>query len=94
MSTSKQTHDHQIIRKWAEDRDGVPAKVSGTGKNDEGILRIHFPEFSENSNLERISWEDFFADFESDQLDFLYQEKKADGEISTFHKFISRESKS
>lgn len=90
MSASKQTHDHQIIKKWAEDRNGVPAKVSGTEKNDEGILRIHFPEFSKSNNLEEISWEDFFADFESDQLDFLYQEKKADGEISTFHKLISR----
>jgi len=92
MSTSKQTHNHSTIQKWAEERNGVPAKVKGTEKNgDEGILRIHFPDNSKSSDLEEISWEDFFSDFDKDKLDFLYQEEKADGETSTFHKFVNRE---
>ncbi|WP_235324514.1 hypothetical protein [Pedobacter lusitanus] len=58
MSTSNQTHNHQAIREWAEKRGGVPAKVIGTEINsDEGILRIHFSEFSKSENLEEISWE-------------------------------------
>lgn len=93
MSTSKQTSDHDTIRKWAEQRGGVPAKVRGTGNgNDEGVLRIHFPKNSENDDqLEEISWSDFFDKFDAEKLDFLYQEQKADGESSTFHKFVNRE---
>jgi hypothetical protein len=91
MSTSQQTHDHDTIKKWAEQRKGVPAKVKGTEKNgDEGVLRIHFPGHSDSNDLEEISWEDFFNDFDQEKLDFLYQDKKADGQTSTFHKFINR----
>lgn len=91
MSTSNQTHDHDTIKKWAEEREGVPARVKGTEKDgDEGVLRIHFPAKSSHSNLEEISWEDFFKEFDGEKLDFLFQEKKADGETSTFHKFINR----
>lgn len=92
MSTSEKTHDHTTIRKWAEKRNGIPAKIKGTGKkDDEGVLRIHFPKHSDSDNFEEISWDDFFADFDQNKLDFLYQDKKSDGEISTFHKFVSRE---
>lgn len=91
MSTSNQTHNHQTIREWAKERGGVPARVIGTASNgDEGILRIHFPEFSHSEDLEEISWEDFFDDFEKERLDFLYQNTKANGEQSTFHKLVAR----
>lgn len=92
MSTSEQTHDHKKIQQWAEKRGGVPAKIKNTGKaDDDGILRIHFPENSDNDDrFEEISWDDFFENFEENELDFLYQDKKADGETSTFHKFVSR----
>ena len=92
MSTSNQTHDHEQIQKWTEERGGVPAKVKGTGgKDDEGVLRIHFPEHSENKEgLEEIRWDEFFEKFEENNLDLLYQDKKKDGEISTFHKFVRR----
>lgn len=94
MSTSKQTHDHAEIKKWAEARGGVPAKVrsTGGGSDDEGILRIHFPDNSEHrETLKEIQWEDFFQEFEEEKLDFLYQDRKADGELSTFHKFVNRQ---
>ena len=91
MSTSNQTHDHQKIKEWAEKRNGVPARVSGTESGgDEGILRIHFPEFSKSDELQEISWDDFFGDFDKENLDFLYQEEKENGEQSTFHKFVNR----
>lgn len=91
MSTSHQTHVHSTIKEWAEERNGVPARVKDTDRNgDQGILRIHFPDHSTSTELEEISWEDFFADFEKENLDFLYQEEKADGESSTFHKFVNR----
>lgn len=91
MSTSNQTHDHHVIQEWVEKRKGVPTRVKGTGKkDDEGLLRIHFPENSNSDNFEEMNWDDFFADFEKNKLDFLYQDKKADGETSTFHKFVER----
>jgi hypothetical protein len=91
MSTSNQTHDHKTIQKWVESRKGVPTRVKGPGKkDDDGLLRIHFPENSKSDNFEEMEWDDFFADFEKNKLDFLYQDKKADGETSTFHKFVER----
>jgi hypothetical protein len=91
MSTSNQTHDHHVIQEWVEKRKGIPTRVKGTGKqDDDGLLRIHFPENSKSDNFEEMEWDDFFADFERNKLDFLYQDKKADGETSTFHKFVER----
>lgn len=90
MSTSNQTHNHQTIKEWADQRGGVPARVKGTGDGDQGVLRIHFPEFSKSDDLEEISWDDFFTDFEKDNLDLLYQEKKENGDTSTFHKLVKR----
>ena len=44
MSSTQQTHDHQTIKDWTLERDGVPAKVKGTGNDsDQGVLRLHFP---------------------------------------------------
>ena len=92
MSTSERTNDHQVIKKWTEERKGIPAKIKGTGKEkDDGVLRIHFPDHSDSDNFEKMSWEDFFSEFDSSKLDFLYQDKKENGDRSTFHKFVSRE---
>lgn len=91
MSTSNQTRDHNTIKKWVEERKGVPATIKGTGgtKND-GVLRIHFPENSNSGDFEELSWKDFFEEFETNNLDFLYQDQKTNGETSTFHKFVDR----
>ncbi len=92
MSSSNQTQDHDTIKKWSEKRGGVPAKIRGTGKStDDGVLRIHFPDHSKSEEFEEISWEDFFEDFDKNGLSFLYQDKKADGEENTFHKFVNSE---
>lgn len=90
---SKTTTDHNTIRKWVEKRHGRPATVKSTAAKGQhaGILRIHFPEYSGTEKLEEISWEEFFKKFEESKLAFLYQEKTADGETSTFNKFVNRE---
>lgn len=82
---SNVTLNHDEIRQWAEARGGKPAVVKGTG-----ILRINFPGGAEDT-LQDVSWEEFFKTFEERGLAFLYQEKKADGEPSTFNKLVSRE---
>jgi len=87
---SKITADHEVIRKWVEERGGRPAVVKGTGGREGGILRLDFPPVGTKPNLEEISWEDFFKIFENKKLAFLYQERTATGELSRFNKFVSR----
>ena len=87
MSASKTTTDHDTIRKWAEGRDGHPARVKGA--SDGGLLRIDFgkPE----QRLEEISWEDFFRIFVEIKRALLYQDRTAEGKVSRFFKFIDRD---
>lgn len=86
---SKQTTDHEEIRKWAQARDGRPAAVAQTHSGDDaGILRIDFGE--KEPELEEISWEEFFQTFDDRKLAFLYQDKTKDGGTSRFFKFVRR----
>ncbi len=85
MTEAVTTTDHHAIRKWAEARDGHPARVKDQG--DGGILRFDFGEPHED--LERISWDNFFAIFEENNLAFLHQERTTEG-ISRFNKFVER----
>ncbi len=78
------TRDHDKIRRWAEARDGRPAKVDTGGPG--GVLRIDFAEPEEN--LTQISWEEFFDIFDDADVDFLYQEKTSGGDLSRFNKFV------
>jgi len=91
--TSKATRDHDVIRKWTEDRGGQPARVKRTGgtlRNGRagGLLRIDFQD--KKGTLEPVSWEEFFEIFDTNNLMFLYQDK-VDGKLSRFFKFINRE---
>jgi hypothetical protein len=63
--------------------------VKGTGdKNDPGLLRIDYPGFSGEERLQKISWEEFFKKFDSENLAFLYQDEPD----SRFSKLIDRTS--
>lgn len=91
-STTHTTTDHDEIRRWVEEHGGRPAVVKGTGyRDDPGILRIDFPGGSGEGELEPIDWDRWFAKFDESGLAFLYQEEKASGEDSTFHKLVKRE---
>jgi hypothetical protein len=88
-SQSNTTTDHDEIRRWVEAHDGVPATVRDTGsKDDLGVLRIDFPGGTGEDKLEHVSWEDWFEKFDDSGLAFLYQEKKASGEDSTFFRLV------
>ena len=84
--------DHDDIRRWAEERGAVPTRVKGTGgSNDVGILRLHFPEYSQDDeNLEEISWDEFFDEFDRKRLALLVEDRTPDGKRSNFNKIISR----
>ena len=89
-SETKTTTDHDEIRKWVEAHDGKPVSVRGTeGGDSAGVLRIDFPGGAGDDRLEPISWDDWFQKFEDEGLAFLYQERKASGEDSTFFKLVS-----
>ncbi len=89
-SKSTTTTDHDEIRRWVEEHDGKPASVRGTERGDDaGVLRIDFPGGAGEDQLEHISWDEWFAKFDEQQLAFLYQEQKASGEDSTFFKLVS-----
>jgi hypothetical protein len=91
-SKSKTTTDHDEIRRWVEEHGGVPARVRGTGDGDDpGVLRIDFPGGTGEDKLEHIPWDEWFEKFEENNLAFLYQERQADGEDSTFFKLVSRD---
>jgi len=87
------TTDHDTIRKWIEDRGGVPARVKSVGGRSRGgrsggLLRVDFQD--KKGALEPIGWEEFFEAFDHDNLVFLYQET-INGKPSRFFKFVSRE---
>lgn len=91
-SESKTTTDHEIIQKWAEERNGQPAFIRGTGDGEVGVLRIDFKGFGAGEEiLEPIGWEEFFEKFEKEKLAFLYKKEKTSGEQSTFFKFVERD---
>jgi hypothetical protein len=86
------TTDHDEIRRWVEEHGGKPARVKGTGSEDDpGLLRIDFPGGAGEERLEPIDWDEWFRKFDENGLAFLYQEKKASGEDSTFFKLVKRE---
>ncbi len=88
---STTTTDHETIRKWVEDRGGHPARVIGTGNdNDPGMLRIDFPGYSGEGRLEPIPWDEWFAKFDERHLAFLYQDEMKDGKPSRFWKLVNQ----
>lgn len=91
-ASTKQTTDHNEIKRWVESRGGFPATVKSTKEGDEpGLLRIDFPGYSGEGSLERIDWDAFFEKFEESQLAMIYQEELKSGEESRFCKLVSRQ---
>ena len=84
------TTHHEVIRQWAEERGGTPATVEGTEHGDHlGVLRIDFG--GNDSNLRRVSWEEWFKTFDDRRLNFIYQEQRTDGTQSNFFRLENPE---
>jgi hypothetical protein len=82
------TTSHEVIRRWAEERNGVPATVEGTEHGDHlGVLRFDFG--GDNERLRQVSWDEWFGTFDARELNFLYQEERKDGRQSTFFRLES-----
>jgi hypothetical protein len=82
------TTSHEVIRQWAEERDGVPATVEGTEHGDTlGVLRFDFG--GDSDRLRQVSWDEWFETFDRRRLNFIYQEERSDGRQSTFFQLES-----
>jgi hypothetical protein len=91
MSAAKLTTDHLTIRRWAEARKGKPARVHTTDTDDTGLLRIDFPRGNDDeTELEELTWDEFFEKFDDQRLAFVYQERTAAGARSRLNRFVSR----
>ena len=90
--SARPTTDHDEIRRWAGERGGWPARVKGTGEGDDtGMIRIDFPGYSGGDSLERISWDEWFQQFDENELALLHRDfKHEDGEPDRFNKLVSR----
>lgn len=90
--SSRTTTELSEIRKWAEKRGGKPSRVVGTEDKDEqgGVLRIDFPGYSGQGSLEEISWDEWYETFQERNLEFLYQDRTADGKESRFFKLVRK----
>ncbi|HEX2773360.1 MAG TPA: hypothetical protein VHN18_13160 [Micromonosporaceae bacterium] len=83
------TTNHDVIRRWAQERNGVPATVDGTEHDGRaGVLRIDFPG-GDSDRLRHIDWDEWFTVFDGRRLNFIYQEKRSDGRQSNFFRLES-----
>jgi hypothetical protein len=79
------TTDHEVIRRWAEERNAQPSTVEGSVHDGHpGVLRFDFPGGSGGGRLVHVSWEEWFAAFDERRLNFIYQETRSDGRQSNF----------
>ena len=91
QNSSQSTTDHDAIKQWAETRNGQPARVKSTSDADDtGLIRLTFSKPDDDSNLETISWDEWFEAFEANKLELVYQEENSNGERSQFNKLVSR----
>lgn len=70
----KYTSDHDLIRAWAEERGGTPARVRGVGLRNDAttVLRLAFGPLP--PTWEPLDWDAFFDAFDEAGLAFLYEE--------------------
>lgn len=85
------TTDHEVIKRWAQERGGRPATVPGTEHEGRaGVLRLDFPGYG-GDDLREITWDEWFETFEARELNFIYQEHKKDGTRSNFFRLENPE---
>lgn len=80
------TTDHKIIRKWAQKFGAIPYLINNGSQQ---ALAIGFPEKEKDTVL--ISWDEWFAHFEEQQLILEYSSKKSETEKVPYHRLIRRE---
>ncbi len=86
-----QTRNHDVIVRWAQERNARPATVPGTQHGESaGVLRFDFPGYG-GQTLQPIGWEEWFRPFDERRLIFVYQETMRDGRQSNFFRLENPE---
>ena len=90
-SRSRVLTNHDEIRQWAESRGAAPTCVRGTGGGEDiGMIRLDFPGYSGEQSLQDVSWDEWFRQFDENDLALLVQDEMASGQQSNFNKLINR----
>jgi hypothetical protein len=83
------TRDHDMIRKWAEERKATPSTAPGTEHGDHlGVLTFDFPGYG-GDRLREVSWDEWLATFDARKLELIYQEHTKNGRQSNFFRLLS-----
>ncbi|MFI9503938.1 hypothetical protein [Nocardia sp. NPDC052566] len=68
------TTNHDVIRRWAEQRGAHPATMPGSRyKGRMGVLRFDFPGYG-GAVLQPVDWDEWLSTFDDRQLRFRYQD--------------------
>ncbi|WP_246384724.1 hypothetical protein [Micromonospora carbonacea] len=79
------TTNHDVIRRWARERNARPATIAGTERNGRaGVLTFNLPGYRESSRMREITWDEWFRTFDGRRLNLIYQEQLRDGRQSNF----------
>ncbi|ASW56898.1 hypothetical protein [Plantactinospora sp. KBS50] len=79
------TTNHEVIRRWARDRQAQPATIEGTERDGRaGVLTFNFPGWREGGRIKPITWDAWLRTFDLRQLNFIYQEQRSNGGPSNF----------
>jgi hypothetical protein len=84
------TRNHEVIRRWAEERKARPATAGAPDPEHPRVLRLDFPPHGEG--LQDIDWDAWFRTFDERNLVFLFQEHLRNGRQSNFFKLDNPES--
>lgn len=92
------TTDHTVIKAWVEKHHGRPQIDDfSSGESGQKMLRIDFPGEVDDTFLgdsdkpHNTSWDDFFKEFESQDLAFMYTERVNKDDPSMSYRFAPRE---
>nr|QLJ98129.1 hypothetical protein HZU44_25960 [Micromonospora carbonacea] len=79
------TTNHDVIRRWARERNARPATIAGTEREGRaGVLTFNLPGYRESSRVREITWDEWFRTFDGRGLNLIYQEQLRDGRQSNF----------
>jgi hypothetical protein len=85
LAQGKITTERDVIISWAHARQGQPALVR---KGQGPALAIIFPDCNPALVDRKLSWNEFFEQFEHQKLVFMYQDTDQNQELSRYFVFI------
>lgn len=90
----KRTTDHDEIRSWVQTHGGQPTALR-TKDGDLAIVRFDYltspVQSPATAQLQPISWDEFFQQFEKHKLAFIYQENVESGQENKLSKLVGRQ---